>query len=302
MPVRLAHRTSDVLLSHGHLDHSEGLLWLIRARIGVRSPCRVVGPPGTARRLFALLAAFTWDRIGDDAPRFEVAELHGRALRRWALAAGAKRPERLPDRPATDGVVRREADLAVRAVRLDHGIPVLAFALEEARVLTVRSDRLERRGLPPGPWLAELKRRVAGRDPAAPVPLPDGSTATAGELARDLLLERPGQKLVYATDVADTPTNRAALVGLARGAHLLVLEAAFAAEHAERARTTGHLTVAACAEIAAAAGVERLVPFHLSSRYQQRPETVLAEIAAASDRLWLPTDLLERVRGEGTPA
>ena len=120
------------------------------------------------------------------------------------------------------------------------------------------------------------------------VTLPDGRRATVAELSDELLFARPGQRIVYATDVADTTGNRDTLVDLARGAQLLILEAAFASAHADRARATGHLTARACGEIAAAAGVERLLPFHLSSRYQGCPETVLDEVASACDRLWLP--------------
>ena len=116
LPARLAHRATAVLLSHGHMDHSEGLVWLLRCRIGQAGTCRVVGPAGTADRLAALLAAFTWDRIGDDAPRFEVAELDGGVLRRCELAPGWADPAPLEATPAADGVVLHDEELEVRAV------------------------------------------------------------------------------------------------------------------------------------------------------------------------------------------
>jgi len=299
LPARLAHRVTAVLLSHGHMDHSEGLVWLVRCRIGQPGTCRVVGPAGTAERLAALLAAFTWDRIGDDAPVFEVSELEGGVLTRCELAPGRAVPIPLAPVLAPDGMVIRDDQLEVRAVPLDHGIPVLAFALTEPARLSVRTDRVEALGLTQGPWLAELKRRVLGTEPDAEISLPDGGRATAGALAGELLVARPGQRLVYATDVDDTPANRDALVDLGRGAQLLLLEAAFASEHADRAAATGHLTASACGGIATAAGVERLIPFHLSSRYQGCPETVLREVAAACDRLWLPAPWRARL---GRPA
>ena len=49
--------------------------------------------------------------------------------------------------------------------------------------------------------------------------LPDGNVARIGELAEELVRITPGKKLVYATDLADTPENRRRLVGLARNAH-----------------------------------------------------------------------------------
>jgi hypothetical protein len=44
------------------------------------------------------------------------------------------------------------------------------------------------------------------------------------------------------------------------------------------AARTGHLTSRACAEIAAAAGIRQLVPFHFSRRYQERLGEVYAEL------------------------
>ncbi len=98
--------------------------------------------------------------------------------------------------------------------------------------------------------------------------------------------EDRGQVVVYATDLADTPENRAALVDLARGADVLVLEAHFTAADAERARATKHLTTRACAEIAREADVALLVPFHFSVRYEGEVEGVYAEIAAVFPRIF----------------
>jgi ribonuclease BN (tRNA processing enzyme) len=92
---------------------------------------------------------------------------------------------------------------------------------------------------------------------------------------------RPARSLVYATDLADTGENRRRLVKLARGADVLICEAGFAAADAAQARRTGHLTARACGEIAALAGARRLVPFHLSRRYEQDPSPVYDEVEAA---------------------
>ena len=59
------------------------------------------------------------------------------------------------------------------------------------------------------------------------------------------------------------------------------VEAPFCEADAEQAARTGHLTARACGEIAAAAGVERLAPFHFSHRYQNEADRVYAEVKAA---------------------
>jgi ribonuclease BN (tRNA processing enzyme) len=169
----------------------------------------------------------------------------------------------------------------VRACTLDHGTPVLAFALETTCALNIRKDRLAALGAPPGPWLTVLKRELVRGRLATPIALPNGSIRQAGDLAPELVLVTPGGKLAYATDLADTAVNRERLVALAAGAHTFICEATFVEEDVEQAMKTGHLTARACGEIATAARVERLVPFHFSDRYREEPARVYREVRAA---------------------
>jgi ribonuclease BN (tRNA processing enzyme) len=138
--------------------------------------------------------------------------------------------------------------------------------------------------LAPGPWLTELKRRFAAGETTASLALPDGSETPVGALAQALLIAAPGKKIVYATDLADTPANRERLATLARDAHTFFCEAPFLPEDAEQAVRTGHLTAQACGEIANAANVQQLVPFHFSRRYEDTPERVYAEVASVCSR------------------
>jgi ribonuclease BN (tRNA processing enzyme) len=56
----------------------------------------------------------------------------------------------------------------------------------------------------------------------------------------------------------------------------------------EQARRTSHLTARACGEIAVAANVDRLVPFHFSRRYEAAPGQIYAEVLAACPRAVVP--------------
>jgi ribonuclease Z len=146
----------------------------------------------------------------------------------------------------------------------------------------VRSfTRLLERELAVGPWLAELKRAVA-QDRADDYPICVGGTHSQqlGEL-RDLLTITPGQKIVYVTDVSDTPANREAIVALARDADVLFIEAAFARADAGLAAERAHLTTEAAGELARAAGARRVEPFHFSPRYAGEEAGMLAEVSAA---------------------
>ena len=115
-------------------------------------------------------------------------------------------------------------------------------------------------------------------DTRAELELPNGELRTAQELRDQLVTTLPGQRLVYATDFADTAENRKRLQQLADGADLFFCEATFCSADRNQAADTRHLTTSACAEIARAAGVERLVPFHFSKRYTDRVGDVYAEL------------------------
>ncbi|CAM3990360.1 MBL fold metallo-hydrolase [Vreelandella rituensis] len=281
---RLAHQVSDVFISHAHIDHIGGFLWLLRSRIGDFPACRFYGPPGLAEHLAGLVRGILWDRVADRAPRFEIQELHGDTLKHYLLTAGQALTA-LPACPVQAGILLEEQELRVRATTLDHGTPVLAFAFEPQAQIKVRKERLEAHGLTPGPWLGELKHCVRTGNSDARMTLPNGESAPVATLSRALLFTEPGKRLVYATDLGDTQDNRKRLITLARDAHVLFCEAPFREDEADQARRTGHLTARACGEIATAANVGQLVPFHFSRRHANDAETLYAEIRPYFPRL-----------------
>ncbi|MFQ6022282.1 MAG: Clp1/GlmU family protein [Acidiferrobacterales bacterium] len=288
LPGRIAHQVTEAFISHAHIDHIGGFLWLLRSRIGDFPVCRLFGPPGIAAHIEGLVSGIHWDRIGEHGPRFEVAELHDEDLVRFTIRAGRAGARQIGERSVEDAVILDEPTFRVRAITLDHRIPVLAFAFEQSRQLNIRKDHLVARSLPVGPWLGELKLRIASEEHEAPIRLPDGQVEHAGVLADDLVLITPGQKLVYATDLADTADNRKRLTALASGAHTFFCEATFIDADAGQAARTGHLTARACGEIATAADVEHLVPFHFSRRYEHEPERVYDEIRTVCSRVVIP--------------
>ena len=288
LPARIAHQVTDVFVTHAHADHICGFLWLLRSRIGETGVCRLYGPPGLAGHIGGLVDGILWDRIGDRGPVFDVWELHGGQLRGARLRAGAPEALTLGEREVEDGLLLAEPGFRVRCTQLDHGTPVLAFAYESTQRVNVRKERLAERGLEPGPWLTGLKQRILAGDFAAEVPLPDGRRETVAGLAADLTLSGPGSRLVYATDFADSPDNRRALAVLAAGAECLFCEASFLSRDRDQAARTGHLTARACGEIASAADVRVLIPFHFSRRYEHEPWSIYGEIAAVCPRVALP--------------
>jgi len=289
LPAKIAHQVSDCFITHAHMDHIGGFLWFLRSRLGQPGLCRLYGPPGLAAHVAAFCAGIRWDRIGAQGPRFEIMELDGWSLHRFRLRVGQGGCGRLGGvSGAAGGVLLDEPGFRVRAVTLDHGIPVLGFALETAPTLHIRPERLAGLGFPAGPWAGELKRALAAGEEGAWIRLPNGELRRAQTLGEDLLRRDPPRRLAYATDVADTPENRARLTAFAQRADVLFCEAGFCEEDAPQARRTGHLTARACGEIAAAAEVQRLVPFHFSRRYEAEPGRVYAQVRSA-----FPGELVE---------
>ncbi len=288
LPARHLLRVETLLVSHTHMDHWADFDRLLRRLIGRPARLRLVGPAGFATCLFHRLNAYVWnlaDRIAEDLV-FEVTEattLNTPWPRTRFRLRGGFAPEPLPPCPATpDGTALRQGSLRIRAAVLDHGTPCLGFAVAQDRQVNILPEALAARGLPPGPWLTALKRAVA-EDAAddRPVPLPAGAAVPLGTL-RDLVAVAPGQRIAYLTDLADTPANRAAAIGLARDADILFIEATFAAADAALAADRRHLTTTAAGAIARAAGALRVEPFHFSPRYQGQAARLLAEVAEAA--------------------
>lgn len=291
LPARKILRIEQVFVSHTHIDHFVGFDRLLRLHVGREKQISLCGPTGFIDHVAHKLRGYLWNLAESYACDLVLmateidAALATRTVRfRLKTAFAAKE---LGRGRLADGVVHGEPTFHVSTAVLDHGTPVLGFALEEAAHINVWKNRLAERQLPVGPWLAALKRAVVeARPDDFPITIAaarDGSDARKiplGEL-RDLVTVTPGQKVAYVTDVADTPRNRDSIVALARGADLLFIEAAFAKEDAAQAAARAHLTTTAAGEIARAAGAKRVEPFHFSARYAGNDERMMAEVQAA---------------------
>jgi ribonuclease Z len=141
----------------------------------------------------------------------------------------------------------------IRAFPVEHSVRAFGYALiEEDRPGRFDPEAAKRLGVKEGPDFAALQRgeRVEGSEgPVEP-----------GEVMGE---SRPGRTLVITGDTA--PCR--ATVEAARGADLLVHDASFAEDEAQRAVDTGHSTVGQAAAVAREAEVKLLALVHISSRY-----------------------------------
>jgi ribonuclease Z len=200
--------------------------------------------------------------------RTEVLRLWGppgsRALLTQAVHLGI---DRVPFEVIVDeleaGCVLKRDGYDILPYRSRHGVNSLGFALvEAARLGRFHPERARALGVPEGPLFGRLHRGEAVQV--------DGRVISAAEVVGE---PRPGRRVVYS---GDTRPCRAT-IDAARGADLLIHDATFAQDEADRAKTTGHSTAREAAEIAASAGVERLVLTHLSARYAEDPKPLERE-------------------------
>ena len=307
-PRRLL-RLEAALVTHAHMDHLIGFDTLLRHLVGREKRFALVGPEGIAARIGHKLQGYSWDLAGFYAAdlAFEVTEVAANPgpgaggllwrRTRFRLSTGfAAEPGEMG--LAEDGTVLRLPRLEIHAALLSHhGAPCLGYLLREVSHVNLWRERLDALGLPTGPWLNGLKRAIQEDAPDDhPIPIlargQEPCTLPLG-LLRQAVTVTPGQRIGYCTDLGDTPENRVTVARLTREADLLFLESAFAAEDAALAARRGHLTTRAAGEIARAARVRRLEPFHFSARYAGQEARMLTEAAEAFGRPLVPAEAAE---------
>ena len=146
-----------------------------------------------------------------------------------------------------DEVAREDARIIAVAAR--HRGTALAYALvEDRRPGHLDAALAERLGVTPGPDLGRLQR---------------GETVNGVAPEQVMGEPRAGRKVVISGDTS--PCETIALA--AHEADVLVHEATFGSDEAQRARKTGHTTARQAAELARDARVRLLALTHLSTRY-----------------------------------
>lgn len=222
-------RIGMILLTHLHGDHYLGLPGLLKtySLLGREEPLVLFGPEG----LYEVLR--------------ETERIVGRP--RFPFLVEEVRP----------GVILETADHRLVAAPTDHGLPGLAWCLEEKpRPGLFHPEWATVLGVTPGPDFGRLQR---GQTVV---------TAQGRKVEPEEVMEssRQGRKIVVTGDTRPAP----AVIELAQGASVLVHDSTFGDSERERALETGHSTAREAAEVACAAKVGTLVLTHLSSRHHWR--------------------------------
>ena len=221
---------SDIFFTHMHADHMLGLTGLLRT-LALQGRTEPMNVYGPVGCEKFLWRAIT---LGSEKQPFEI-----------------KIVELTPEAPL------KRNGYSVIPFPVEHGdrSAIGYHIVEETRLGRFNPEKARDLGIPEGPLWGKIHKGET-------VTLPDGRTIEPSELVGPT---RPGRRVVLTGDSRPSEGTIAA----ATGADVLVHEATFAEEEAPRALETGHSTAREAAEVAAKAGVKKLVLTHVSARYSR---------------------------------
>jgi ribonuclease Z len=254
MRYHVSFALGDIFFTHFHADHLVGVIGLLR----------------------------TMALQGREEPLRLWGPRGGARVLRTAAAFGAERPVfpvEITELEPGQCVERSGYQIVPFAV--DHGgPPSVGYALvEEERKGRFNPERARELGIPEGPLWGRIHRGLT-------VTLDDGRTIEPRELVGP---PRPGRRVVITGDTRPCENTVAA----ASGADVLVHEATFGDEEADRAVETGHSTAREAATVARAAGVKRLVLTHFSARYSRDASELEREAKTVFDAVIVGKDGME---------
>jgi ribonuclease Z len=221
---------SDIFFTHMHADHMLGVTGLLRT-LALQGRTDPMNLYGPPGSEKMLWRAIT---LGSEKQHFEI-----------------KVTELTAETPL------KRSGYSIVPFPVEHGDrTAMGYQIvEETRLGRFNPDKAREMGIVEGPLWGKIHKGET-------VSLPDGRTVKPSELVGPT---RPGRRIVLTGDSRPSEGTIAA----ATGADILVHEATFAEEEAPRALETGHSTAREAAEVAAKAGVKKLVLTHVSARYSR---------------------------------
>lgn len=284
-------KISHVFITHTHMDHFIGFDRLLRLFLGREKQLYLYGPEGFIKNSEGKLAGYAWNLVNNFNYKLHLhlTEVHpDYVISREYKCQNKFLPTQKAVKRSFKKVLYEEPAFHVSAVILNHSIPCLGLALKEQFHINIKKDRLEDLELEPGPWLNEFKQALYDqKDVGSEFEVKFGRDKlkkrrfVLGELAKQIALITPGQKIAYITDVVLNESNEGKIVSLAKDADHLFIEAAFLEKDFEIAKEKYHLTARQAGELAARAGAKQFSIFHFSPRYLGQESLLYQEASEA---------------------
>jgi len=224
---------TNILLTHGHLDHILGLGGLLSTFLRWEA----------IDKLDIFGGRSTLDRVHD--------LIYGVVLR------GNQAPMPLQLNEIKPGTFFETDDFTITAFSVTHrGPDCLGYVFEGKARHPFLAEKADELGVPFGPERRDL---VAGKE----IILPDGRRVKPEDVLGPL---QKGVKVVITGDAGKTDE----IFAVSKDADALVIESTFLDEEAEMAREFSHLTARQAAELAVKANVKKLIITHISRRYREK--------------------------------
>ena len=254
----------DIFFTHMHADHMLGVIGLLRT-LALQGRTEPMNLYGPVGSEKLLWRAIT---LGSEKQHFEI-----------------KVFEVTPETPL------KRHGYSIVPFTVEHGdrTAIGYHLVEETRLGRFNPEKAREMGIPEGPLWGKIHKGET-------VQLADGRTIKPGELVGP---SRPGRRVVLTGDSRPSEGT----ITAATGADILIHEATFATEEAPRALETGHSTAREAAEVAAKAGVKKLVLTHVSARYSRDTSELEREAREVFPATIIARDGMEiEVPFESTPA
>ncbi|MFH0752403.1 MAG: ribonuclease Z [archaeon] len=235
--IRLARlapsKLTKLFITHWHGDHVLGIPGLVQTLGGINyeNTLEIFGPQKTKEFINKILNAFLCENKIN-----------------------------ILTKDVTEGKVIETDDYQIKAIKLEHGPPTLAYSFEEKDKLRINLNYLKKFGLEKHPILKDLQQ---GKNIKW-----NGKTIKS----KDATTIKKGKKICIILDTGMTAQLEKKLTAFAKDADILIMETTFGEELADKAKAYGHLHVSQAAKLAKKAKVKKLFLTHFSQRYRDVEE------------------------------
>ncbi len=278
LPAKDMLKLTHGFVTHTHMDHFAGFDTLLRSFLGRQKAFHVFGPANFLENIEGKLASYTWNLVENYGYTLSLKATEVHPTHTITQVYDCKKgfqAEQAPVEASFDGLLLAEPAFSVYAIHLDHKVPCLGFNLQERFHINIMKDSLKTLEIPVGPWLRQFKETLyEEHDPEEDFQVVWKEAGQErklafrlGELSNQIAHISPGQKITYIVDVLYSHGNAEKIIGFARDADHLFIEAAFLDTEMDVARNKYHLTAKQAGILAKKAGVKQFTVFHFSPRY-----------------------------------
>jgi ribonuclease Z len=275
----------SIFISHLHMDHFMGFDQILRVILHRQRPLNLYGPEGIVEKVTRKLASYTWNLTKDYPLVIVIHEVKENDVTTCsARAHDSFVPCLTTTSPQLDTAIVSQSIFSIDAAVLDHNVPCLGFVLKEPYHINIKASRFNELGYRAGPWIGVFKESVLAGCMNDIIEV----TSTTGimrirvhDLFNELVIITKGYTIAYITDIRASDDNLKRIGELAEDVDILFIEAYYLAERQHQAYEKAHLTAAQAGMIAKMLRAKKVVPMHISPRYHDQTDKIMAELDSA---------------------